>query len=214
MSGVLIIIPAFNEEECIEASIRDLQQSCDFDICVVNDGSTDATEEIAASLGVKLATSPTNIGYSKAISMGLDYAIRHEYSTAVTFDADRQFNSVDIHRLLMLLSPDTALVVGSRSRKQRASEFYVGLLTALLYKVPDPFCGFKAINLTLLRDFIAADDDSLVNTRLLSLALRRKMNVHTVPISHQDRINTNSRFGSGIKAEIKLLKAFLKWYLR
>ena len=87
---ILIIIPAFQEEESIGGVIASLRRDAPpgLDILVVNDGSTDDTERIARSLGVKVLNLPYNLGIGGAVQTGYKYAMRHGYDIAVQFDGE------------------------------------------------------------------------------------------------------------------------------
>src|SRR6267143_121513 len=91
---VLVVIPAFNEEESIEGVVREVQ-SCQpkFDILVVNDASTDKTASLAKSLGVRVANLPFNLGIGGAVQTGFQYAKRYGYDIVVQVDADGQHDA-------------------------------------------------------------------------------------------------------------------------
>lgn len=88
---ILAIIPAFNEEECLEQTVLSLKATCaDVDYLVVNDGSTDDTEDVCMSAGLNHIRLPINCGLATAFQAGMKYALRHDYDAAVQFDADGQ----------------------------------------------------------------------------------------------------------------------------
>ena len=88
---LLVIIPAYNEEESILSTVSNLREVCpQFDYLVVNDGSADNTAEICRKNGVNLLDLPVNLGLSGAVQAGMKYAWRQGYDAAVQFDADGQ----------------------------------------------------------------------------------------------------------------------------
>ena len=90
-SRILAAIPAYNEAATIEHVIRRVRESLpDFDLLVVNDGSTDATGEILDRLNVTVARHLSNLGYGRAIQTAIKFAEQCEYDFLITLDADGQ----------------------------------------------------------------------------------------------------------------------------
>ena len=113
---VLAVVPAFNEEECLEGTIASLKEACpDIDYLVVNDGSKDATREIIARNGFNGANLPINTGLTSAFRTGMKYAWRHGYDAVVQFDADGQHLPCYIPQMAQVLDEKGAdIVIGSR----------------------------------------------------------------------------------------------------
>lgn len=112
----LIVIPAYNEEKTIASVIYGLRQFApEFDRVVVNDGASDGTGEILATLGETQLRLPCNVGYGYAVQTGLKYALQHGYELVVTFDADGQHRPEDVRGVVQALVDDNAdMVIGSR----------------------------------------------------------------------------------------------------
>ena len=82
---------------------------------VVDDGSADATGQIAAAAGAHLVTHPLNLGQGAALQTGMDYALSRGAEVLVTFDADGQHRVADIRRLVEALARERAdFALGSR----------------------------------------------------------------------------------------------------
>lgn len=117
MTRVLIIIPALNEEDTIADVVRSIRNvEPDYDVLVVDDGSTDQTARIAAALdGVTLIRLPYNLGIGGAMQTGYKYALRNGYDVAVQCDADGQ-HPVDRIRDLVghVKAGDADIIIGSR----------------------------------------------------------------------------------------------------
>ena len=113
---VLAVVPAFNEEECLEGTIASLKAACpDIDYLVVNDGSKDATREIIAKNRFNGANLPINTGLTSAFRTGMKYAWRHGYDAVVQFDADGQHLPCYIPQMAQVLEEKGAdVVIGSR----------------------------------------------------------------------------------------------------
>lgn len=113
-SKVLIIIPAYNEENAIRDVIYDIREHVpDADLVVINDGSTDDTEQIALSCGAKVLTVPFNVGIGGGMQIGYIYAKQIGYDYAVQMDADGQHRAADLPGLLER-AHNYDLMIGSR----------------------------------------------------------------------------------------------------
>ncbi len=120
-SDILIIIPAYNEAQAIGGVIQSLRNiGKALDILVVNDGSVDATSQIArATQHVMVIDLPKNLGIGGAVQTGFKFAARNDYRIAVQFDGDGQHIAGEIPKLLQCLDQDRAdMVIGSRFLKK------------------------------------------------------------------------------------------------
>ncbi|XTR52908.1 glycosyltransferase family 2 protein [Pseudarthrobacter sp. So.54] len=99
-SGVLIIMPAWNEAEAIGDTIREVRRTVPHDVLVVDDGSRDDTVRVAQEAGATVLKLPFNLGVGGAMRTGFKYAIRHGYKAAIQVDSDGQHDPLDIDRVL------------------------------------------------------------------------------------------------------------------
>lgn len=113
---LLVIIPAFNEELSIENVIEDVGKHCpQADILVINDGSTDETQQVAKRNGALVITLPTNLGIGGAMQTGYKFAYRNNYDFAVQVDGDGQHRAEELYKLLgPIISDEADFVIGSR----------------------------------------------------------------------------------------------------
>ena len=75
--GVLVLIPAWNEEKTIAPVIRSVRETLkESTVLVVNDGSTDRTREIALKAGARVINHTFNQGYGAALHTGYKYALK------------------------------------------------------------------------------------------------------------------------------------------
>lgn len=110
----LIIIPAYNEEGSIASVIADIgRYAPEADIVVINDGSTDHTEQIARSAGAQVLTLPFNVGIGGGMQTGYMYAKHNNYDIAIQMDADGQHPAEELPKLIQKIA-DYDLVIGSR----------------------------------------------------------------------------------------------------
>ena len=111
---IFIIIPALNEAKTIGRVVGELKKD-NYKVVVVNDGSSDATTQVAESAGAIVLHHLVNRGQGAALKTGIIYALRNEADILVTFDADGQHNAADIPKLLEPLFEHKAEVtLGSR----------------------------------------------------------------------------------------------------
>ena len=100
-SSVLVIVPAWNEEQNVGTTVREiLATGRDYDVAVVDDGSMDATAAVAREAGAIVLSRPCNLGDGGAMRTGFTYAKRMGYERAIQVDADGQHNPADIDRVL------------------------------------------------------------------------------------------------------------------
>lgn len=113
---LLIIIPAYNEEENIANVINELTENYpQYDYVVINDGSLDRTSRICKENHYHLISLPLNLGLSGAFRTGMKYAYRNGYDCAMQFDADGQHDPAFIPMMLERMEQTGAdIVIGSR----------------------------------------------------------------------------------------------------
>jgi glycosyltransferase involved in cell wall biosynthesis len=157
---LIIQIPCYNEEAHLAATLAALPRSLSgFDVIetlVIDDGSTDATAEVAREAGATyLLRFPVNLGLARAFSAGLDAALKLGADVIVNTDADNQYRGEDIVRLVApILAGRAEMVIGDRAPHRLA---HFGPMKRLLQligswvvrqlsgtTVPDAASGFRA----------------------------------------------------------------------
>src|SRR4051812_28809506 len=87
----LAIVPAYNEQAAVGATVADLFEFAPgFDVLVVDDGSTDDTAAVARRAGARVLRLPFNLGIGGAVQAGYQYALEHGYHVAGPGGAQRQ----------------------------------------------------------------------------------------------------------------------------
>src|SRR5580658_10312477 len=120
----LAIVPVFNEAGSVRRVVTRLKRALpDFDVLVVDDGSTDDTVgQVPAD--VPVVSLPFNLGIGGAMQTGYRYASLHGYEVAVQVDGDGQHRPSEVRRLVeFLLEGNADLVVGSRFMENTGSGY-------------------------------------------------------------------------------------------
>jgi polyprenyl-phospho-N-acetylgalactosaminyl synthase len=136
--SVWVICPAFNEAATIARVVADLRR-CGYDVVVVDDGSSDNTRHLAATVATAVITHPVNLGQGAALKTGIDYALSQGAEILVTFDSDGQHRAEDIPGLLRALSHQRAdFALGSRRLGQAENmpcARWISLVAATLFTI-------------------------------------------------------------------------------
>jgi glycosyltransferase involved in cell wall biosynthesis len=112
---VLIVVPAWNEEESVGLVVKEaLAAVPNVRVVVVDDGSTDRTAEVARSAGATVLSVPFNLGVGGAMRTGFRYAVEEGFDVVVQVDADGQHDTREVGGLLDALGDEPAVVIGAR----------------------------------------------------------------------------------------------------
>jgi glycosyltransferase involved in cell wall biosynthesis len=121
LSMLSVVIPAFDEEDAIGQTVRTVKETltasdiAPFEIIVVDDGSTDRTQEIAAAEGARVVRHLQTLGYGRSLKDGIDAA---RYDAIAITDADGTYPIKDMPRLFAIYRTGYHMVVGSRTGEQ------------------------------------------------------------------------------------------------
>ena len=197
---VLVVIPAYNEEESIEAVVEELL-GCGYgyDYVVVNDGSTDRTREICRRRGFAALHLPINLGIGGAVQTGYQYALARGYDVAVQLDGDGQHDPRCLPDLIAPLREGRAdYAIGSRYienggfQSTRLRKTGIQLLSGLLrlfggQRVYDATSGLRAVNRGLIRLFSEVYAQDYPEPEAILQAARGGYRVCEVPVAMRKR---------------------------
>lgn len=174
MKKVLVMIPAYNEEGAILATVETIKQykavnQVDFelDCVVINDGSKDRTQAILEQNQINHVNLIANLGIGGAVQTGYKYARYHDYDVAVQFDGDGQHDITDIDKIVTpILNNETDFVIGSRFVDEEKENFKstlmrrvgINLISFFIKKLAgkkiyDTTSGYRAANKEIIALF-------------------------------------------------------------
>ena len=193
----LAIIPAYNEEGCIKATVEEFIRTvpeCDY--LVINDGSADDTENILRSCGFNHVTHPVNLGLTGGFQTGCRYAYEHGYDAVIQFDADGQHVPDFIAPMVECMERGNAdIVIGSRfvDEQKPVSARMIGsrLITGLIrmtcgQTVNDPTSGMRLFNRKMMAEFVKRFDFG-PEPDSLALLMRKGAKVSEVQVTMRER---------------------------
>ncbi len=190
---VCALIPARNAETSIGEVIDRTKEHLDR-VIVVNDGSTDRTEEIARSRGVEIISLPSNCGKGYALRQGFSLALNNGCNGILTLDADGQHDPEDIPNFLEAHEVDSrAILIGSRMAQadrfprqryysNRTAAFFIS--KALGQSLEDTQCGFRLYPAETLRAIRLTTSHFQTETEVLLRAVRRGIRLNSVAVKN------------------------------
>ena len=201
MSDVLIIIPAYNEEENIERVVDHLEQNFpQYDYVVVNDGSKDRTGEICRQRGYNYLDLPVNLGLAGAFQAGIRYAYRKGYECAIQLDGDGQHRPDYVGDMKKKVDEGYDIVIGSRFINEKKPmtmrmlgsnllEFAIRLTTGT--DIKDPTSGMRMFSRKMIREF-AMGLNYGPEPDTVSYLVKQGAKVAEVPVIMDERISGTS----------------------
>ena len=225
-SEILLIIPAYNEEENINRVVETLlSEYPQYDYIVVNDGSIDQTGTICRKKGYRVVDYPVNLGLAGAFQGGMKYAARMGYEYAMQYDGDGQHDPTYISSMLETAKREQCdIVVGSRfvSEKKpwtlrmmgsRIIESCIKLTTGK--RITDPTSGMRLFNRKMI-EILSKQVNYGPEPDTLAFLVRCGANVKEVPVSMKERVAGESylKFSSSVKYMVRMCMSILivQWF--
>lgn len=217
---ILVIIPAYNEQDSIERVIEELKQFQSlFDYVIINDGSKDNTSLICHKNGYHIIDLPVNLGLSGAFQTGMKYAFKKGYQYAIQFDADGQHRPQFIENMRKKMDTGCDIVIGSRfvSKKKDKSIRMLGnnLISIAIQlttgkKINDTTSGMRMFNRKLIEEF-AKNINYEPEPDTLSYLISRGIQVEEIQVDMASRIAGQSylTFTKSIMYMVRMLTSIL-----
>lgn len=196
----LIIIPAYNESECIKATIQDIMENApDFDYVIINDCSTDNTKEICESNGFNIVNLPINLGIGGAVQTGYMYAVEYDYDLAVQVDGDGQHDPQFLREMADYLEHhDADMVIGSRFIEKEGFQssfirrvgivYFTKLIKLCTGKtITDPTSGLRMAGRKVIKLFADCYPKDYPEPESTVAALNHGCKVEEIPVIMRER---------------------------
>jgi glycosyltransferase involved in cell wall biosynthesis len=217
---IACVIPAYNEEEKISQTIKQVKNLVDL-VVVVDDNSQDRTREVLNKIQeekIKKIYHPINLGQGAALQTGNEYCLKQNFDIIVHFDADGQFLASDIKKMIEpLIEEGYDLVIGSRFMgiESNIPKFKKKIIMPIAkifnniffgIKTSDPQNGFRAMTKEAILKIKIENDRMAHCTEILAKAFKYKLKIKEIPIKviyHE--------FGQKFSGGLKIIKdLFLK----
>lgn len=207
---VLIIIPAYNEEQNIEKTVNDVKTNTNYDYVVINDCSKDKTKEVCEKNNFNMLSLPINYGLTSGIQLGMKYAYKNNYDIAIQFDGDGQHQAKFLKDLVNEIeNGNTDIAIGSRFVTEKKPftarmlgssviSFFIKIATGKTIK--DTTSGMRAYDQKSINEFVrntslTPEPDTLV------YMLKKGLKIKEVQVEMKDR-----EFGTSYLTPIKSMK--------
>ena len=208
VTSISVFFPAFNDAENLEVLVPQTDETLralaeDFEIIVVDDGSTDRTSAVLEELQqrcsrLRVVRHPRNLGYGAALQTGFRNATK---DLVFYTDGDGQYDVREIVKLIPVLSPDQDVVTGYKIRRAdpihrtligKLYHFVVKLLFGL--KIRDVECDFRLIRRKVLKAIPLTCRSGAICVELMCQIEKAGFRVAEVPVHHYPRLSGRSQF--------------------
>jgi len=227
-----ILIPAYNEEGTIGTVIQEIPKSIESinkkEVIVIDDGSSDNTVKVAKEAGAIVYSFPENRGLAKAISYGFSKGTEHNADILVILDADNQYDSSEISKLIKpIIEKKADIVLGDRQvnklkhmsfQKRIGNQMSSRVVSRLAgLKIKDAQTGFRAFNKEALKKLHIFSGYTYTQETLLQ-AKFKGLKIVEVPVTFRKRADESRlisnifsyaiRTGSLLSSTIVFYKSF------
>jgi glycosyltransferase involved in cell wall biosynthesis len=234
MTKLLAIVPAYNEAGAIGSTVAELHAHApEFDVLVVDDGSTDDTAALARRAGAQVLKLPFNLGIGGAVQSGYQYALEQDYQVAVQVDGDGQHDPRYLPQLLHHLraDPELNMVTGSRflgngrdSEGYRSSvsrrigiRLFAGILSRLVGRpITDPTSGLRMTDRHGIELFARDYPHDYPEVEAVVLCHAHRLQGDELPVRMRPRLTGRSSIGQtqSVYYMMKVLLAVLVGMMR
>jgi glycosyltransferase involved in cell wall biosynthesis len=186
-----IIIPAYNEAQAIAGVVTDARAHIP-DVIVIDDGSCDASADIARNAGAAVLMNRHNLGKGLTLNKGFHYALSHGFDAVITMDADGQHLPEEIPRFLERAKHSKAsIIIGNRMKDLKCmpvvraiTNIFMSWLISKMarQRIPDTQCGYRLIKKDLLSKVNLRTYKYEAESEMLIQAARLGFTIESIPI--------------------------------
>lgn len=202
MKNLAIIIPVFNEEKTIEKVVIEWSEVLDqseFDIILINDGSTDNTHKIIFDLGKKIKNliiiNKKNEGHGSSVIKGYKYAVDNNYSYIFQTDSDYQFSPLDFEKFWSRRNKlnEFNIILGSRKIRNDPiiriflSKIVLRKLLKIFFEknLVDPNIPYRLMSRNFTLKFLKTDPEKYIAPNIIMSLFA--YDVLSIDVSHYKR---------------------------
>ena len=196
----LIIIPAYNEEACIEKTVENIKKAApSFDYIIINDCSKDNTKEICEKNQFHYINLSVNLGIGGAVQTGYIYALENHYDVAVQVDGDGQHDAAFLNEMAAFMEKHQAnMVIGSRFKEKKGFQssglrrmgikFFTWLIKILTGRgITDPTSGLRMVDREIIQIFAENYPKDYPEPETVVAVIRKNMKVKEIPVVMKER---------------------------
>ncbi len=210
---VWIVVPAYNEEKNIAATVRGLLASGYPNIAVIDDGSLDETVKAAQQAGAEVLSHELNRGQGAALQTGHDYVLARGAEIVVDFDADGQLNPQDIAPAIKKIQNENLdVVMGSRFLADNpqipfSKKYFILPLAKLIncfftgVRLTDAHNGFRVFMREGLEKIEITQDKMAHNTEIVAQIKKYHLRFAEVPVKV-----SYTKYGQGWRGGLEIIK--------
>ena len=227
---VLVIVPAHNECESLPKTLAEVRAAApEVDVLVVDDGSRDATSEVARAAGVRVLRHPVNLGVGGALQTGFRFAVRRGYDIGIQLDADGQHDPAFLPAIIRPVAEGLSdVTIGSRyvtrstyraplGRRLGMLLFSALVRLALGRPIKDTTSGFRAYGRAVMEHCQHEFPADFPDAPLLIGLARRGFRLLEVPVEMRERTAGESFYNLGKSLYYpykNLLASLMAWIQR
>jgi glycosyltransferase involved in cell wall biosynthesis len=220
----LAVVPAYNEAATIAGVVRSLRRHApEFDVLVIDDGSTDETSRLARAAGARVVRPPFNLGIGGAVQTGFVFAREGGYDLMVQVDGDGQHDAAELGKLLEAMEPGVDMVCGSRFlvkgeylapvSRRAGIHLFAWLLSRFVGQaVTDPTSGFRLYNRRAIKLFADDYPHDYPEVEAVLMLHHHQLRMREVPVRMFQRGGGSSSISSG-KSAYYMIKVLLALFV-
>ena len=213
---IIAVIPAYNEEKTIGNIIKQTQNYVN-DVIVIDDGSSDKTNEIAKKSEAIVYRHFLNQGLGAALKTGIIAALKKQADIIITLDADGQHNPQDIPRIIKpILDQEVDFVIGSRITnnkmpfKRRIYNKIANLITFFFFniRVKDSQSGFRAFTKEAAQKIDIKTRGMEISSEIVREIKKNKLRIKEIPIQSiytEYSLSKGQNFLKGVETFFRLI---------